>query len=302
MQQPDLAPRRPSHRFLSPLRYPGGKARLGPYLAQLVRAQYPAPVAYAEPFAGGAGAALRLLADDTVECIHINDLDAGIAAFWRAILADPDEFCRRIRTAKVSVPAWRRHRNIYLAPDGRSDMELGFATFFLNRANRSGILRARPIGGLDQGGPWKIDARFNRDDLIARVRYLADFRHRIRVTQLDAREFLAQLEPAAAGTLVYVDPPYLGPGDGLYLDRLSIDDHREVAAQLSSSALRWFMTYDCDHLIVDELYSGLRCAQFNIKHTAQRRHVGTEYAIYSESLVVPGLEILPKDDAFWVVH
>jgi DNA adenine methylase len=301
MRSSDQAPRRPALGFLSPLRYPGGKARVAPYIAGLIRAQEPRPRTYAEPFAGGAGAALRLLADETVESIHINDLDPGIAAFWRAMFNNTDEFVHRVRTAKVSLAAWKRHRNVYLTPQGRSDIELGFATFFLNRCNRSGILNARPIGGLEQQGKWKIDVRFNREELIQRILYLAEFRHRVKITQQDARQFLATLESTAEDVLVYVDPPYLAQGDDLYLDKLSYEDHREIAQQLIGSNLRWFLTYDCNERITEDLYPNHRCARFNVKHTAQLQHVGSEYAVYSDNLAVPNLNILPRDDAEWVV-
>jgi DNA adenine methylase len=297
----DPAPARPRQGYFSPLRYPGGKARIAGYIAQLIRAQKPRPRVYAEPFAGGAGAGLRLLVDDVVESIRINDLDPGVAAFWRAVFNDTETFARRIATAKVTLPAWKRHRTIYLNPVGRSDLDLGFATFFLNRCNRSGILTARPIGGLGQTGAWEIDARFNRAELQTRVRYLGEFRHRVRITQLDARAFLSRLEDERDQVLIYVDPPYIVQGDNLYLDKLSYQDHHEIANQLIRSSLRWFMTYDCDDRITEELYPDLRCARFNIPHTAQHQHVGSEYAVFSDNLNVPNLDILPKDQAEWVV-
>lgn len=296
-----VPPSRPLLGYLSPLRYPGGKARMAPYIANLIREQQPRPAVYAEPFAGGAGAALRLLVDDVVEQIRINDLNPGIAAFWRSAFHDTDALVRRIQTAKVSLTAWKRHRTVYLNPIDRSDLELGFATFFLNRCNRSGILNARPIGGLAQTGPWKLDARFNRKDLASRIRYVAQYRDRVRVTQLDARAFLADLEADARRVMVYVDPPYIGQGGDLYLDRLSYADHKELAEQLSGSALRWFMTYDCDDRITDDLYPGLRCARFNISHTAQVQHIGSEYALFSDNLSVPNLAILPNDESDWIV-
>ena len=271
------------------------------YIAELIRAQRPRPTAYAEPFAGGAGAAVRLLADDVVDAIHINDLDPGIAAFWRCVFFETESLVHRVQTCKVSLAAWRRHHNVYMDPSGHDDLTLGFATFFLNRCNRSGILTARPIGGLEQTGQWKIDARFNRDELIKRIRYLAEFRHRVTVTQLDARAFLDGLEPQAASLLVYVDPPYIVQGDDLYLDRLSYADHLELAARLVGSKLRWMLTYDCDDRITDDLYPGLRCARFNIKHTAHHQHVGSEFAVYSDSVAVPTLDILPRDESEWVV-
>lgn len=297
----DLAPSRPRLGYFSPLRYPGGKARVAPYIAGLIRAQRPRPTVYAEPFAGGAGAALRLLVDEVVDSIWINDLDPGVAAFWRCVFFETDELVRRIGTARVTLPAWQRHRNVYMDPAGRSDVELGFATFFLNRCNRSGILGARPIGGLEQTGTWKIDARFNRKDLVGRVRYLAEFRHRVRVSELDAREFLRGLEKHGDSVLAYIDPPYIVQGEDLYLDKLAFSDHLEIAEQLRTSRLRWFMTYDCDDRITNDLYPDLRCARFEIAHTAQVQHIGGEYAVYSDNLSVSSLDILRNMQAEWIV-
>jgi len=298
----DPAPRRPSWGYLSPLRYPGGKARLATYIAELISAQRPRPRIYAEPFAGGAGAGLHLLVNGVVEAIKINDFDPGVAAFWRCVFNDTEAFVNMIEACDITPPAWQRHRKTYGNPDGQDDLTLGFATFFLNRTNRSGILTARPIGGLEQTGAWKIDARFDRRALADRIRYISDFRHRVTVTQRDARDFLTSLEPAGRDHLVYVDPPYITQGDALYLDRLSYTDHQSIADQLIASRLRWFMTYDVDERITDELYPDLRCAIFNIKHTAHQQHVGTEYAIYSDNLAVPSLEITRHDRGQWVVH
>jgi DNA adenine methylase len=295
------APRRPRQGYLSPLRYPGGKARLAPFIKNLIRAQEPRPTAYAEPFAGGAGAALQLLVDEVVESIRINDLNPGIAAMWRAVFQQADEFARLIENEPVTLEAWHQHREVYLNSAGHDDLSLGFSTFFLNRCNRSGILTARPIGGLNQDGNWKIDARFTRAELAGRIRYLGQFRRRVRLSQLDARDFIRDLEVDADKVLLYVDPPYIGPGDELYLNKLSFQDHSELAAVLLDTRLRWFLTYDVDDRITDELYPNLRCARFNIKHTAQIQHIGSEYAVFGDEIEVPSLNILPRETGDWVV-
>ena len=287
-------------RSLSPLRYPGGKSRLADYLARLVSAQDPRPREYAEPFAGGAGAALRLLANEEVRYAHINDLDPGIAAFWRTLFASTEDFSQLILEANLSIDEWHRMRDIYANPTQYGDLELGFATFYLNRTNRSGILRARPIGGLEQTGNWKIDARFNRDDLADKVRYVGEYRNRVTVSELDARDFLVKMERDATDILVYVDPPYLVQGERLYLDGLSYDDHKQLAAQLRAVDLPWFMTYDADERIPNELYAGLRCASFDIAHTAATQHIGSEYAVFAAGITVPDLEIIRGNTARWV--
>jgi DNA adenine methylase len=274
-------------RYISPLRYPGGKARLAPYVAHLLARQRPRPRAYAEAFAGGAGAALRLLVDNEVDHIYINDLDPGVAALWRCIFNHTEDLAESVASEEVSVDAWHRHAEIYRNPAGKNDLELGFATFFLNRCNRSGILRARPIGGLDQKGDWKIDARFNRESLIGRIHYLGKFAERVTLSETDARIFIERLEPQRDDVLLYVDPPYLVQGDRLYLDSLTELDHQELADTLRVTSLRWLLTYDADKRITEELYKGFRCVEFSILHTAQIQRTGVEYAIFGNELILP---------------
>lgn len=286
-------------RYLSPLRYPGGKARLAPYLTRLIRAQGRVPLKYAEPFAGGAGAALRLLKDEVVEEIFINDLNPGIAAFWRASLDSPGEFCRLVMEVPLSVDEWLRQSQIYNSPVGRSDVELGFATFYLNRTNRSGILDAGPIGGMDQHGKWKIGARFNRSGLVDRLQIIASMRHRIFVTDYDALAFLSVINDGAPDVFVYADPPYLVQGEGLYLHAFDANAHLRLAEFLGEASFPWILTYDDDPRITSLLYSGGRCATFDIAHTAHRQHVGTESVIYSPNLVVPDMEITLGRTARW---
>lgn len=286
--------------YLSPLRYPGGKAALAPYLGRLIAGQFPRVTEYAEPFAGGAGAALRLLVDEVVRIIHLNDLDPGIAAMWRSIVTQSELFAERILCQEATIQAWESAKSIYQTPGDHDDFELGFATFLLNRWNRSGIIAARPIGGLDQTGQWKIDARFNRANLAERVRFIGEYRSRIRVSEADARVFISELESTCPDTLLYVDPPYLVQGDDLYLDTLSIQDHEELAQQLRSTAMRWLLTYDVDRRITEELYPDLRCAEFRIAHTAQTQHIGREYMVFGNSVAVADLEVLKQASASWI--
>lgn len=288
-------------RDLSPLRYPGGKAKLTAYLSRLLAAQPVRPRNYAEPFAGGAGAALKLLVAEEVRTIHLNDLSPGIAAFWRAVFESTDLLADRIERQMPSMASWYWARQVYDEPT--DDFELGFATFLLNRFNRSGIIEAGPIGGFDQAGSWGVGARFNATQLAARVRHIGTYRNRVRLTQLDGREFVNALSTAhSSDTLLYVDPPYLVQGERLYLNSLTYSDHQALAAALRLTDIPWLLTYDADERITSDLYVGLRCAEFDISHTAQRHNVGTEYAIFSPELRVPDLDLIPNRDARWIVE
>lgn len=287
-------------RFVSPLRYPGGKARLAPYIATVMSWQDPAPVTYVEPFAGGAGVALRLLLDGDVDQIRINDLNPGIAAFWRSMFADSEAFARRIENDPVDLKAWHEHREVYLNPVDADDGTLGFATFFLNRCNRSGILTARPIGGLEQTGKWLIDARFNRAGLADRVRALGKFADRVVITELDAVAMLSGIDNLDGEAFAYIDPPYLVQGDQLYMNGLSMEDHRRFAKALTELKCRWLLTYDADARIANDLYGDYRCLEFDIRHNAHKHHMGQEFAVFSHDLVVPEDTVVVSGLGRWI--
>lgn len=285
--------------YLSPLRYPGGKARLGPYFARLLSSQTAQIDTYCEPYAGGAGAGLYLLMHGHVERLVINDLNPGVAAFWRATLHHTDDFITAVRTCQVTLDTWHQQRAIYANPTDHDDVALGFATYFLNRCNRSGILNARPIGGLEQTGKWKIDARFNKPDLIQRIRTIATLSSRIDVQQKPATTLISTLNRRRRPVLLYVDPPYLAQGDELYMTEHTWHDHNRLATLLHRSPHPWVLTYDNGDRI-RSLYPDLRCARFNISHTAQTQKVGKELIFFSRGLRVPDIRILKDREGCWV--
>ena len=249
---------------------------------------------YVEPFAGGAGVGLRLLCDEYVDEIVINDLNPGIAAFWRTVFTETDDLLGLVERTPVSVEEWHRQHELYLAAS-TPDLDLGFATLFLNRTNRSGILDARPIGGLKQDGAWKIDARFDREVLAARIRALARYSSRVTIREQDGVKLIEEFAEDR-DSFIYADPPYLTHGDDLYLDTFEWGDHQRLA-KILRRAPSWLLTYDADTRITADLYLGLRCANFQTSHTAAQQHVGMEYAVFSASLRVPTLAGLGSGDA-----
>jgi DNA adenine methylase len=277
--------------YLSPLRYPGGKGRLARFVASLLRQQPTAPLRYVEPFAGGAGVALSLLFNEHVDEIVLNDLDPGVAAFWRAVFEHPDDLTKLVRSVRPTIDEWHVQHGRFMRREG-DDLELGFATFFLNRTNRSGILDARPIGGFEQSGPWGIGARYNADELAGRIRRIARYATRVTVCEEDGIE-LAHRCLGDSSTFIYADPPYLKGADDLYLNALRWEDHQRLANYLRD-ADGWLLTYDTDPRVPD-LYSGLRCATFDIAHTAAAQHIDREYAVFARTLVVGSLDGLGRN-------
>lgn len=284
--------------FLSPLRYPGGKARLAPYLARVLASQSKTIDSYCEPYAGGAGAGLQLLADGHVSKLIINDLNPGIAAFWRSVFLNTQALVRMVDACKVNVDSWHEQRAIYLAPDQHDDLTLGFATFFLNRTNRSGILNARPIGGLRQSGNWLIDARFNKYDLTRRLEFLGSLASQVDVREQRAIKLIQTLNRRTKPVLLYVDPPYVIPGEELYMTEHSWTEHGRLEQVLTKSPHPWILTYDADNR-TRELYRDFRCLRFGISHTAQVQKVGREFMFFSRGLRVPDRQVM-REEGEWV--
>lgn len=275
----------------SPLRYPGGKQILGRIVAHLIRLNGASGGTYVEPYAGGAGVALALLFGEHVDRVLINDADPCIYAFWEAVLFDTEGFTKLLRETPATVKEWARQRAIYQNPRRYGSLRVGFATFYLNRCNRSGIIATGgPIGGKTQAGRWKIDARLNRSELERRIRKIATYRERITISNTDAMEFLdrdvAPMEHKQK-PFVYLDPPYYAKGRDLYLNHYSPDDHAVLATYMTKQKrFPWIMSYDRVPEIV-RLYSQFRQVRFSLDYSARERREGSEVMIFRSETAFP---------------
>jgi DNA adenine methylase len=276
-------------RYESPLRYPGGKARLANYIKALLRTNDLLGAEYVEPYAGGASVALALLFAGYTPRIHINDLSRPIAAFWRAVLDHTDDLCRKIRDCRVTVSNYERQRAVLRRPREADVLALGFAAFFVNRTSRSGIIgpRAGLIGGKEQDGEWKIDARFGRAGLIERVEAIASRRSQISVYNMDALRFLSgPASRLSAAAFVYLDPPYYRKGQRLYQNYYGHDDHASVATLVLGLEQDWVLSYD-DTPEVRCLYRGHTSRSYAVPYSAADRYDGREVLFMSARLKSP---------------
>lgn len=274
----------------SPLRYPGGKSSLSFFLSTLLETNELTGGVYVEPYAGGAGAAINLLLEGCVERIVINDRDKAIYRFWTSMLEEAEPFMQLVADTPVTVSEWRRQKNIFLNPGHYSNLEFGFAVFFLNRCNHSGILKANPIGGINQTGRYPIDARFNKKGLLARIERIVSFREQIEVHNLDAADFLNRVLPgiaAARNVLAYLDPPYFEKGSQLYLDYYAASDHAILAQIMRGlNDVAWVMTYD-DVADIRALYPWANIINFNLNYFAHKPKKGCELLIAPQRLILP---------------
>lgn len=280
--------------FASPLRYPGGKGRLGPWLAGLMRHNRISGGWYVEPYAGGAGAAIYLLTQGYVDHIVINDLDPAVHAFWWAVLNDTEHFLSLLEETPVTMEYWYRQKEVHADPDSFTPTEIGFATFFLNRTNRSGILKGGVIGGKNQDGPYPLHARFNKIDLAERIENVANLADHITLRNDDALTLLADIaKDLPSRSLIYLDPPYYQKGSQLYRNHYQPEDHKQIADYVREMTKPWVVTYDnCPE--IRDLYCDCQEVQFSLHYsTASARPLATEVMFYG-NLAIPSAPSLTR--------
>ncbi|WP_312948088.1 DNA adenine methylase [Superficieibacter sp.] len=281
-------------RFYTPLRYPGGKGKLSYYVKSLLDENSITDGYYVEPYAGGAAIAIDLVMNEYVRNVIINDADPAVYSFWYSVINDTDALCSMIETCSVTMDTWYHQKDIINSSDTKSPLELGFAAFFLNRTNRSGILKAGVIGGKEQLGDWKMDVRFNKADLTSRIRAISNYRNRIKTTNLDAAKLLSNIKDVTSGSdnlLVYLDPPYYVKGQDLYRNYYEHEDHVNVKNALCKSGIKnWLVSYDNAEEI-KKIYEAFRQSEYSLSYTAQSKRVGEEVMIFSDSLIIPSVNL-----------
>lgn len=277
-------------RYNSPLRYPGGKSFLSTYFGELIVHNGLSDGTYVEPFAGGAGIAVDLLLSGYVSKIILNDADRGVSSFWKSIIDHTEVFCRRVYDTPVTLDQRSKEIHILKNRTEHSDLDVGFATFFLNRTSRSGIIYGGPIGGYHQSGKWKLDARYYREALCKRIRRIALYRNNIKIFNHDAINFLKNhLDGSLTQkdkVFVYLDPPYYQNGKRLYLDYYREEDHIRLSQQVKHQlSHKWVLSYD-DVPQIRELYDDLRQQRFIVRYNANKRASGGEIMIFSSDLLL----------------
>lgn len=290
----------------TPLRYPGGKSLFSDYFKSFIDLNIDFPGTYVEPYCGGAGAAINLLLDGNVSRVLLNDANYSIYAFWASLKYCGEKFLEIFDQTEITLDEWKKQRVILnnSNPHNKKDLvKQGFATFFNNRCNRSGILTSGPIGGQSiiqqENANYKIDARFQKKLLREKLEHIIEVRDKIEVFNLDALIFLkTKIESlpmaAQAKTFVYLDPPYYNQGSGLYFNSYKPADHKLLAEYLMNDLnYKWLLSYD-NVPSIRSLYSEFNQYSFYINYSAQQSKLGSELLIPSKNSILPSSGIIKK--------
>lgn len=284
-----------SNKLYSPLRYPGGKAPFAPFIAQVMAANNLLGGHYLEPYAGGAGVALELLFEGKASHVHINDADPAVYAFWVAATQHADGLLSLLDETPITMEQWFHWRSVLQSDEQVDVVQKGFATLFMNRTNRSGILKAGVIGGKEQAGEYKLDARFKKDMIAARIEAIAARAADISVYCEDSLRLLGRAsEFLPKKSLIYLDPPYYVKGKGLYRNYYEHDDHAAIAKHLQRRGFKWPWVVSYDNATeICSMYELSQSLTYGLNYTAQRRYVGSEVMFFSQSLDIPG-QFIPQ--------
>lgn len=270
----------------SPLRYPGGKTAIYDIVSNIIDSNALSKVVYAEPYAGGGGLALQVLYSGKADKIYLNDIDRSIWAFWDSVIYHSNEFIEKIVNTLVTIDEWHKQKEIQNNKNSVSSLDLGFSTFFLNRTNRSGIIKAGVIGGKEQKGDYKLNCRFNKGDLIDKIRKIESFKEKISIYNMDANDFITNIICDTENVFLCIDPPYYVKGSSLYTNFYNNDDHVILRDTILESKHPWIITYDNTKEIYD-LYLHNDKYKFNLNYSAGDKKKGEEILIFSKSMNPP---------------
>lgn len=278
----------------SPLRYPGGKTQLAKYVKHLLDLN-DTHETYIEPFAGGFGVALELLFSKSIDQVVLNDYDPSIFAIWNSIINKHEEFIDLINNTPVTIEEWQNQHSIYLRThNDPTSLENGFATFFLNRTNRSGIINARPIGGLKQDGKYKLDCRYNKNDLLKKLEKIHKFKDSIHIYNLDANEFISgNLQNYDSNkSFTFFDPPYFKQGQNLYLSFVNKNDHKKLANNIikNCKSYKWITTYDLEEDIYSLYAPYVQSFEYHLNYSANTKRKAKEYLFANNNTMIESFE------------
>lgn len=216
------------------LRYPGGKARLAPWIVD----HLPPHDVYVEPFFGGGSV---LFAKDRCPIEIANDLDDRVVTLFRVLRDQPDDLVRAIELTPYA-------RAEYDESDEPTDDPVEASRRYLCRVWMAHAGKLGSKSGFRNG--WAGGTTASRGSSARVWHYLPD---RLRLVVERLQGVVIERRPAVqivadwaiADAVIYADPPYLAetlvmtgstrprrPSDGVwcryYRHTMTDDDHREL--------------------------------------------------------------------------
>ena len=274
---------------LIPLRYPGGKASLLNYIEKFITSNKISVQAILEPYAGSAAISIGLLSKGTISKAYINDSDQMIFAFWKTVMNNNKELIEMIDSLEVNLDAWFCYRK-YLVDKPLTkfnEKDVAMAFLFLNRTSYSGIVKAGPLGGKRQQSRYKIDCRFNKENLKKKIKSIEALSPKVKVFNMDGIQFMKEIIRENEDVLIYADPPYYNVGKLLYNQYFDDNKHIQLADYLKQIEEQpWLLSYNANKFIMN-LYSDQKMVPIYLDyHTGPYRRNIMEY-LFSNRVIPP---------------
>ncbi|MEM9609949.1 MAG: DNA adenine methylase [Actinomycetota bacterium] len=262
-----------------PIRYYGGKAKLAPWLAQLM----PELPVYVEVFAGSAAV---LMARRRVRHEVINDADGNVVSFFRALRDHPDELIEALRLTPYARDEFKAAQAACSAsatsPATNDDIERARQFFVVTM--QSFAATTAPATGWSWSTKNNVDRPRSVQNYVTRLAAVAERLRFVHVENIDAAD-LIERHAAQPEVLMYLDPPYLdetrtnpgSTGHGYAIDTKRPDDHRRWADLLRDAEATAIVSGYPSPLYDEDLYAGWhrveRAWRTDLGHRGERTEV-----------------------------
>jgi DNA adenine methylase len=208
--------------------------------------------------------------------LMFSDKDHGIASFWQVVSDSNINDLEHLLHLMETQPTIDLFYQLRESPP-KNKLEAAYQSIFFNRCCFSGIniiskningkpsKGSSPIGGKSQLSKYKVDCRYNYKKLKAKILYCHDLLvGRTIVENKDFKDYLPTLD---SNIPIYADPPYICKGDMLYNEKMSLEDHKELANLLNKRS-NFVLSYD-DHIEVREMYKDRRILDLAARYSIQ---------------------------------
>lgn len=262
-------------------RYPGGKSRLYKQIEPFLLDRYNGSLII--PFVGAGHVVSRFIKKKTPDFIWINDIDAGISSFWKAVNFYPLKFITKLKKYEPKAADFYAYKEILESLTGTPSgveyvTDIALAKLVIHQISYSGLgcMAGGPIGGQTQASNYKVGCRWNFEKLAKSIwsTHILLKKSEVRVTSLDFYDVLT--DDRSNGTM-YLDPPYYNQGPELYTHSFSKEDHWGLS-ELLHERKNWVLSYD-DNEVIRSFYSFASIHSLDTTYTIKKARKRKELLI-----------------------